>query len=263
VGKGLIERWIADPRASPHLAIVGGTGAGKTTLAKKIALNLLLSGKSLVILDFDGEYDLPLETLSPPFPLPKGVPLAWLLSQASRPEEGGGFGIAGVISEIQQDEVNIDEAISQLRHDFSIPYNVRFAALWRLRLLKRYFTASESLPVARFNLAEILDIRERQVVEQILASLAIVCSDARFIIIEEGIPGDWLADLLILARRRAKRIVYVGQSLPKGAQNFEIILFTPYISNPHPQLPLPVNPMMDHGVWWVGRLGVHRIRHTW
>ena len=269
-GKDLLERWVqGDPRASPHLAVIGRTGAGKTTFARHIVLHLLLSKKSVAILDFDGEYsDLPLETLSPPFPLPRGVPLAWLLSQASRPsrEEGGGHGIAGLISMLDV-ESDIDEMISRVRHDLTLPYNVRFAILWRLQILKMYFHYTDdpgSASNVRYDLSPISDVRERQIVEQMLASLIAVVSHSpgTFLLIEEGVPGEWLTDILALARRRAKRVIYVSQVFPSMLHDFEIIIFTPYFSNPHPPLPLPVNPLYDRGVWWVGGLGVHRLKHV-
>jgi ABC-type cobalamin/Fe3+-siderophores transport system ATPase subunit len=267
----LLERWLAGSGA-PHLAIVGRSGAGKTTLTKKIIGNLLNNtSNNKVVLDFDNEYsDLPLQVLTPPFPLPRGVSLSWLLSQAVRPfrEEGGGFGISGLLSlflfEDDEDNMKIDEMITRVKTDHTIPFNIRFAALWRLNIIKKFFVFDNhdyNSSSSRFDLSMIPDIRERQVVEQILASLIIDRSPGPlFLVIEEGVPGEWLSDVLMLARRRGVRIIYVSQSLPPSSvlPSFEVVFFTPYF-NTHPQLPLPINPSLDRGVWWIGALGVHRL----
>jgi hypothetical protein len=163
-------------------------------------------------------------------------------------------------------ESDIDEMISRIRHDLTLPFNVRFAVLWRLVILKKHFTSDDPGPerasALRYDLSRIIDIRERQVVEQVLASLVVIHSPGTFLLIEEGVPGEWIADLLALARHRRKRIIYISQHLPPSLSNFELVLFTPYMENPR-ALPLPVNPMMDRGVWWVGGLGVHRLKHVW
>jgi len=271
--KSLFEKWLQGAGA-PHLAIVGRSGAGKTSLAHRIALYLLTTApNSLVVLDFDGEYaELGLPLITPPFPLPK-VPLAWLLSQASRPEEGG-YAVAGLIDDIlsvfEDSSINIDEIISNLRHNYNynIPANVRFAALWRFRLLKKYFlvqTPSE-LPLGRFDLSSIVDVRERQILQQVLTSAIIYqrpvhSPDPLYLIVEEGVSGEWIKDIAILARHRGVKLIYVSQSLPPSSvqSSFETIIFTPLISTQRPQLPLPVDPSLDRGVWWVGALGVRRI----
>jgi hypothetical protein len=256
-GKSLLERWV-EGGGSPHLAIIGRTGAGKTSLCKKIVL-YLLEKDNVAILDFDGEYgDMPMLSLSPPFHVPR-VPLSWLISQVVRPEEGG-FGIAGALSLLDTDD--IEQAYAQLRHDLSLPPNIRFAALWRLSVLRRYFVFDDTaLPsTAVYNLSS-MNVRERQVAQQVLASLLTVYSGAHFIVVEEGLSGTWMKDILALARRRGKRLIFVSQNLPEDIQNFEVLLFTPYITNPRTfPLPLPVNPATECGVWWVGGLGVHRLK---
>lgn len=269
--RNLFDRWIATEGA-PHLAIVGRSGAGKTTLTKKIILNLLTNGKNVAILDFDAEYkDIPIPTLEPPFPLPRGVSLAWLLSQAARPsrEEGGGIGIAGVLSlHGLHDPKKIDEVISEIRHDLSLPYNIRFAVAWRLLVIKKFFDFNDFnnndglQKNLLFDLSMIPDIRERQVAQQILASLVTVYSSGpSFLVVEEGVPGEWISDLVVLARRRGTRIIYVSQSLPPSnvLPSFEVVLFTPYFSQQRLPLPLPVDPALDRGVWWTGVLGTRRI----
>lgn len=275
--KSLLERWLAGSGA-PHLAIVGRSGAGKTTLTKKIIGNLLNNtSNNKVVLDFDNEYsDLPLQVLTPPFPLPRGVSLSWLLSQAVRPfrEEGGGFGISGLLSlflfEDDEDNMKIDEMITRVKTDHTIPFNIRFAALWRLNIIKKFFVFDNhdyNSSSSRFDLSMIPDIRERQVAQQILASLIVNHSPGTplFLVIEEGVPGEWLSDVIMLARRRRTRIIYVSQTLPPSntLTSFETILFTPYLYDQRPPLPLPINPALDRGVWWVGGLGVHRLKHLW
>lgn len=261
--KGLIERWIQrDQNASPHLCIVGRTGAGKTTLCKKIVLFLLERGENVSVLDFDGEYgDLPIPLLTPPFHVPK-VPLAWLISQAIRPEEGG-YGIAGLVTLLDTEDVG--EAISRIKQDWTVPASIRFATLWRLAVLQKYFVydGATLLSSAVYDLSS-MNVRERQIVQQVLASLLTMDSNARYMVIEEGVSGAWMEDLLVMARRRRKRLIFVSQSLPDKVQNFEVVLFTPYITNLRTfPLPLPVSPSTDKGAWWVGGLGVHRLKHLW
>jgi ABC-type cobalamin/Fe3+-siderophores transport system ATPase subunit len=270
--KSLIERWIeGDPSAATHLCIVGRTGAGKTTLSKRIVLSLLARNETVVVFDFDSEYgDLPLSTITPPFKIPEITP--WILSQISRPEEGG-YGISGVVLSLEDirnsaDARFIDDAISQIRHDPSIPQTVKFAVLWRLQVLKKYFDVGhdEHPRNVRYDLSAILDVRERQAAQQILVSVSMLNSDSKWIVVEEGVSGSWLSDILVMARRRSKRIIFISQSLPSQSQltNFEIILFTPYITDMRTfPLPLPVSPSTDKGVWWVGGLGVHRLKHLW
>jgi len=76
--KSLFERWLDnEPPASPHLWITGGTGMGKTTFARSLVLHILERGGRVTIIDYDGEYNLPLPTLRPPFPInvdSQGVP---------------------------------------------------------------------------------------------------------------------------------------------------------------------------------------------
>jgi energy-coupling factor transporter ATP-binding protein EcfA2 len=267
--KGLLEQWIQG-RGCPHLAVIGRTGAGKTTLVKKIILLLMSQGASVQVLDFDDEYsDLPLEPIMPPFKIPSEIKLSWLLSQINRPELGG-YGISGVLALLEEDN-NLDDIITKVKHDFAIPQTVKFAVLWRLQVLRKYFIISdsddpESTNVhARFSLSSILDLRERQLVQQILASVhALKPGYPGYLVIEEGLPGDWLLDILVLARRRKRRVVFVSQILPEQIQNFELLLFTPYVFNSRMvQLPLPVNPALDKGLWWIGSLGIHRIKHVW
>jgi energy-coupling factor transporter ATP-binding protein EcfA2 len=261
--KGLLEQWIQG-RGCPHLAVIGRTGAGKTTLAKKVTLFLISKGVPIQVLDFDQEYvELPLETVTPPFQIPSEIKLSWLLSQINRPDQGG-FGITGVISLVEEeDDLNLDEIITRVKHDLTIPYTLRFATLWRLQILRKHFIFSETsheYTNARFDLSSI-DLRERQLAQQILAS--ILMFQPGYLIIEEGISGDWLNDIMALARRRQRRIIFIGQRIPEQIQNFELLLFTPYIFSTRIQLPLPVNPGIDKGLWWIGSLGIHRIKHVW
>ena len=260
MGKGLIEKWVSG-QGAPHLFVVGGSGAGKTTLVRKIALFLLQHG-TLNVIDFDKEYvDLPLETVTPPFPVfvPSMSFLGWLVSQASRPEEGG-FATASTL-DFFEDAKDLDEVISKIKYDPMLPSSVRYAALWRISLFRKYFIikaeADDDLAGRVFDLSGILSIRERQAVQQILLSY-LINSNARWVVVEEVHPGPWISDISMLARRRGKRLILVSQIFPEDPQNYELVIFTPYpISR---QIPLPVNPLYDKGVWWVGRLGVHRIK---
>jgi DNA helicase HerA-like ATPase len=289
--RSLIDRWVGGEGA-PHLAIVGRSGAGKTMLARHLVMYLLTTktNSSVIVLDFDNEYfDLGLPSVLLPFPLPR-VSLAWLISQAARPsgEEGiGGFGIAGlltsIIEDIEEEKQNrngsniddisniINEIISRIRHDFSIPNSIRFGALWRLRVLRKYFViARDNVDFPKncvVNISAIPDVRERQIVQQLLSSILVYTRliqspDPLFLFIEEGVSGDWISDLIMLARHRGARIIYVSQSLPPSnvLPSFEVVLFTPFLHNPRPQLPLPTDPATDRGVWWVGALGVHRLK---
>ena len=261
--KGLLEQWIQG-RGCPHLAVIGRTGAGKTTLAKKVTLFLISKGVPVQVLDFDDEYsDLPLEPIMPPFKIPSEIKLSWLLSQIQRPELGG-YGISGVFYLFEEDN-NLDNIIMRVKHDLSLPQNVKFAVLWRLQVIRKYFSSDISDPEytnVRFDLSSVLDLRERQLIQQILAS--ILMFRPGYLILEEGLIGNWLDDILALARRRRRRLIFVGQRLPEQIQNFELLLFTPYVFNSRMvQLPLPVNPALDKGLWWVGSLGIHRIKHVW
>jgi energy-coupling factor transporter ATP-binding protein EcfA2 len=261
--KGLLEQWLQGC-GCPHLAVIGRTGAGKTTLAKKVTLFLISKGVPVQVLDFDQEYmDLPLETVTQPFKIPSEIKLSWLLSQINRPELGG-YGISGVLGLLEEDN-NLDDIITKVKHDLTLPQTVKFAVLWRLQVLKKYFiisSDSDEHTNARFDLSTIMDLRERQLVQQILASILLF--QPGYLVIEEGLIGNWLDDILALARRRRRRIIFVGQRLPEQIQNFELLLFTPYVFNSRMvQLPLPVNPALDKGLWWIGSLGIHRIKHVW
>jgi ABC-type cobalamin/Fe3+-siderophores transport system ATPase subunit len=262
VGKGLIERWL-EGAGAPHLYIVGGTGVGKTTFVKRIALLLLQHG-TLNVIDFDGEYlSLPLEPATPPLlvTIPSMTFLGWLLSQAARPEEGG-YATAALL-EYFEDAEDLDEVVSKIKYDPALPANVRYAALWRIALFRKYFAVSAHTDDLNrvYDLSGILSIRERQIVQQILVTYLIVSSSNRWIIVEEAQPGPWLSDISMLARRRGKRLILVSQQIPEDPQNYEIVLFTPYPDTR--RLPLPVNPTLDRGIWWIGRLGVHRLKHLW
>ncbi|MEM3688333.1 MAG: hypothetical protein QXW42_00285, partial [Thermofilum sp.] len=155
--------------------------------------------------------------------------------------------------------------ISRIKQDWTVPASIRFATLWRLAVLQKYFVydGATLLSSAVYDLSS-MNVRERQIVQQVLASLLTMDSNARYMVIEEGVSGAWMEDLLVMARRRRKRLIFVSQSLPDKVQNFEVVLFTPYITNLRTfPLPLPVSPSTDKGAWWVGGLGVHRLKHLW
>lgn len=274
----MLDKWLQGAGA-PHLAIVGRSGAGKTSLAKRLMLYLLANEKNVTVLDFDGEYlDTPIPIITPPFLIPPGVSLAWLLSQAARPsgEEGmGGFGLAGLTSlliedsqDVQDVNAKIKELISALRRDYTLPSTIRFGLLWRLMVFRKYFIVQDSELPRNFvaDVSSVLDVRERQVTQQILASLIVhshptQSSDPLFLFVEEGVPGDWIRDLVIMSRRRGVRIVYISQSLPPSSvqSSFETIIFTPFLSPQRLPLSLPVDPAQDRGVWWTGVLGTRRL----
>ena len=262
--KSLLERWIQGDSASPHLFIVGGTGVGKTTLTRKIVLYLCAHAHNVAVLDFDGEYlTLPLEIVEPPFPvnIPSLSFLGWLLTQAARPEEGG-FATAALLEYFEED-ADLDQIAAKIRHDITLPANVRYALLWRINVFRKHFTVSaraENNGNRVFNLSRILSIRERQIVQQLLLSYIIVNSNNyTWLVIEEAQPGPWLSDISMLARRHGKRLILVSQRFPDDPQNYEVLIFTPYPVDTR-RLPLPVNPIFDRGIWWIGRLGIHRVR---
>jgi hypothetical protein len=266
--RSLLERWL-DNEGTPHLYIIGRTGAGKTSLCKRILLFLLSRDEKVAVLDFDAEYtEIPASVLRPPFPIPRDVSIGWLLSQAFRPD-GGGAGIYGVfpyVSEIEsENENNIDQLMSRIKHDLTLPYAVRFAFLWRLKVLKDNFVFVDEDIDCRsviYDLSKIKDLRARQVAEQILASMVMLVPCKLFVVVEESIPGSWMNDVLIVARRYNKRLILISQRFPEQPQNFEILLFTPYMGDLK-WLYLPVNPSKDKGLWWIGTLGTHRLKYTW
>lgn len=275
MGKGLIEKWVSDQ--ATHLFVVGGTGAGKTTLTRKIVWYLCAHAHgNVAVLDFDGEYlTLPLEAVEQPFPI-NTISLSflgWLLTQAARPEEGG-FATAALLEYFEEDadfatatwpEI-LNQIAAKIRHDITLPANVRYALLWRINVFRKHFTVSaradENNSNRVFNLSRILSIRERQIVQQLLLSYIVVNSNYTWVVVEEARPGPWLSDIAMLARRRGKRLILVSQQIPEDLQNYEIVLFTPYPVDTR-RLPLPVNPALDRGIWWIGRLGVHRLKHLW
>jgi len=272
-GKGLLEQWLQGDKGAPHLYVAGGSGAGKTSFVKNLVMLLVKQQHNIYVVDFDGEYTtLPLQSIKPPFPLllSDKSTLGWVLSQVSRPEEGG-FATA-ILTELYKlsDELNnLEEAISRIRHDQTIPVNIRYALLWRLSIFKKNFFISNDNHSFKnsslvFDLSSIQSIRERQAVQMILTSyLAVIDETPSFIVVEEAQTGPWLTDVAMLARRRKKRLILVSQRMPDDIMNYEIIIFTPYFPVDLRRLPLPTNPSLDRGVWWVGRLGIHRIKHLW
>jgi hypothetical protein len=245
---------------------------GKTSLAKKLSLHVLARGEKVFVIDFDGEYvDLPLPVTKPPFPISVDLDaLAWLLSQAARPEDGG----HAVEIHLQRlfekhsalsPELRFTELIRILEAE-SLPYNIRQALQWRLYLFNKYFRLSNVTPVpdgagAIYDLSPIRGGRAKETVQEILLtySLFFGLTTRSFIVIEEAPAGSFLRDILIEARRKGLRIIAVSQRLPDLdlLTNFECIVFTPlYEKINHP---LPINPATDRGVWWVGRLGTKRL----
>jgi hypothetical protein len=265
----LIELWVSGSGA-PHLWVVGGTGAGKTSFIKNLAIMLLARGIPLTIIDYDGEYiHLPLIVQEPPFPVNVDQEtLAWLLSQAARPEEGG-YAIELHLQRrfLQFNNENIEEIIN-IEKEASyngLPANIRQAIMWRLHLFRKYFTLSPTAPDGIgviYDLSPIRGGRAKEVVQQILLTylVQVTTKKLEFFIFEEASHGPFLRDILLMSRKKGARIIAVSQTLPDSEflSNFEFILFTPYINQRLP-LPLPVDPATDRGVWWVGRLGIHRL----
>jgi hypothetical protein len=164
-----------------------------------------------------------------------------------------------------EDNDNLDEIFVKVKHDLTLPPNVRYAVLWRIKIFQKYFelsqeNSSDDILNSRFDLSEILSIRERQLVQQVLVSYLVDRVHTKWIVIEETRPSPWLCDVAMIARRRGKRLILVSQYLPEDVQNYELVIFTPY---PARQIPLPLNPFTDGGIWWVGRLGIHRLKHLW
>jgi hypothetical protein len=241
---------------------------GKTTFAKMLALYLLREHGSLCVVDFDYEYsELPLRTVTPKFKIsvPSNAYLGWLITQAAKIDQGG-YATSTVFDYLDyfENSENLNDVYIKLKNDTTIPYHIRFAALWRLQVFRKYFELQENSPPddfsnSRFDLSVIPSIRERLLIQQILVSYIINRAQAlKWIIVEETRPGPWVGDIAMEARRKGKRLIFVSQYLPEDLQNYELMIFTPY---PARQIPLPVNPLTDRGIWWVGRLGVHRLKH--
>jgi DNA helicase HerA-like ATPase len=271
--KSIIERWLDnEPPAAPHLWVAGGTGMGKTSLVKRLSLRALERGEKVFIIDYDGEYvDLPLSIIRPPFDINADFDtVAWLLSQAARPEDGGHavevhfqrlFEKYSTLSP----ELRFTELI-KLAEVEGLPYNIRQAIQWRLYLFNKYFRLSNASPVpdgagAIYDLSPVRGGRAKETVQEILLtySLFFGLTTRSFIVVEESSTGSFLRDILIEARRKGLRIIAASQRLPDSEllTNFEYIIFTPFYEKIN--LPLPINPATDRGAWWVGRLGTRRL----
>jgi len=268
--KSIIEKWLNnEPPAAPHLWVAGGSGMGKTTLVRALSLHILERGERVFIIDYDGEYsEIPLIQVKPPFPIVTDADtLAWLLSQAARPEEGG-YTIELHLQRIfEKYSVNGREEFKELMRIIevdSLPYHIRQAIQWRLFLFQKYFIIkNEPAPLngagVVYNLSPIRGGRSKETVQHILVTYLLSSSSSSTLIVEEAPVGPFLRDILMEARRKGLRLIMVSQQLPEPEymNNFELLLFTPY--NYKVRLPIPVDPAVDRGVWWVGRLGVKRI----
>jgi len=129
----------------------------------------------------------------------------------------------------------------------------------------KYFDLNNDVPApdgagVRYDLSPIRGGRAKETVQQILVTYLLnSATTSSFIVVEEAPVGPFLRDILIMARRRGQRLIMVSQLLPENLNNFEILLFTPWMSNFTKSLPIPVDPALDRGVWWIGRLGVKRL----
>ncbi|MEM4455397.1 MAG: DUF87 domain-containing protein [Thermofilaceae archaeon] len=167
-----------------HVAVVGSTGCGKTTLAKILCS---LTNRCVVI-DWDGEYtDLGLPVFTPPFPLPN-IDLKTVISDIEGPREGG-HGLA---------------ALLVLREHFYTDLEYRYE------------------PPLVLDLSCIESVRDRVVVQKTLALIIMLSRplnplDEIFLLIEEGgmrATLEYLKGLFALARRRGVRLLWISQQLP-------------------------------------------------
>jgi len=171
-------------KETKHVAIIGSTGCGKTTLAK-----LLCSlTQRCIIIDWDGEYaDLGCPIFTPPFPMPN-VDLKTVISGIERAREGG-HGLAASLV---------------LREYFYIGFEYRYE------------------PPLVLDLSCIESVRDRVIVQQALALIIMLSRplnplDEILLLIEEGgmrATLEYLKGLFALARRRGVRLLWISQQLP-------------------------------------------------
>ena len=219
-----------------HLALVGATGSGKTSAAMLLLHAALIEGYSdrVAVLDFDGEYYAPAR-FEPPFLIPKGAPLPWLVSQTERAEESG-HGIAMAVASAQGGDWEVIAKLLRARTD-----GPSQAALYRVSVLAKYTMLSEyvkpsdlySNRLAVYDLSPIVDPEERAIVQQFMASLLTYYADPNartLLVIEEGGAGVnvyFLKTLLMMARRRGVKLFFISQALPplELLNSFTLLLF--------------------------------------
>lgn len=215
-----------------HVAICGGTGAGKTMLAKAM---LIRRTPNVYVLDWGGEYrELPIPSFVPPFPLPFTDFISLVFQSECLWDER--FGVAVAVKEALKNRpgASLRELVAELKH---LLYSMSDEWFMRAKIetLAQYFKPDDLQPPARFDLSAIKTIIERICASRIL-STAIVLSrpvstsfrDEIFLVIERGELVETpyhLKSLVAHARNRKIRIIFIANHLPPHELRDDFVMF--------------------------------------